>query len=78
MSFDDSELYLEEEEEEEDWDYELSEEKASYNSSTTPQSQSRCSSGFSTETNEFTEKKPNLVKKEQSLLVRSDSSKLTI
>lgn len=76
-SFDESELYLGlgEEEEEEDGEYGLSEEKTSYTSSTTPQS--RCSRGISTETIEFTEKKPNLVKTEQSLPVRSDSSELT-
>ncbi|CAF1882055.1 unnamed protein product [Brassica oleracea var. botrytis] len=76
-SFDESELYLGlgEEEEEEDGEYGLSEEKTSYTSSTTPQS--RCSRGISTETIEFTEKKSNLVKTEQSLPVRSDSSELT-
>ncbi|KAL0728344.1 hypothetical protein Bca4012_024437 [Brassica carinata] len=67
-SFDDSELYLGEEEE--DGEYELSEEKTSYTSSTTPQS--RCSRGISTETIEFAEKKPNSVKTEQNLPVRSE------
>ncbi|KAJ0233937.1 Protein SOSEKI 2 [Hirschfeldia incana] len=72
-SFDDSELYVGEDEE--DGEYELSEEKTSYTSSTTPQS--RFSRGISTETIEFTERKPNLVKTEQTLPVRSDSSELT-
>ncbi|KAF8082243.1 hypothetical protein N665_0841s0010 [Sinapis alba] len=72
-SFDDSELYIGVEEEE-DGEYELSEEKTSYTSSTTPQS--RFSRGISRETIEFTEKKPNLVKTEQNLPVRSDSSEL--
>ncbi|CAA7027160.1 unnamed protein product [Microthlaspi erraticum] len=74
-SFDDSELYVGDEEVEEDGEYELSEEKTSYTSSTTPQS--RCSRGVSTETIEFAEKKPNLIKTEQDLQVRSDSSELT-
>ncbi|CAG7891421.1 protein UPSTREAM OF FLC isoform X1 [Brassica rapa] len=74
-SFDDSELYVGEDEEEEDGEYGLSEEKTSYTSSTTPQS--RCSRGIYTETIEFTEKKSNLVKTEESLPVRSDSSELT-
>ncbi|KAJ4911840.1 Protein UPSTREAM OF FLC [Raphanus sativus] len=74
-SFDDSELYVGEDEEEEDGEYDLSEEKTSYTSSTTPQS--RFSRGISTETIEFAEKKPNLVKTEQSLPVRSDPSELT-
>ncbi|CAE6093794.1 unnamed protein product [Arabidopsis arenosa] len=71
-SFDDSELYVEEEE---DGEYELYEEKTSYTSSTTPQS--RCSRGVSTETIESTEPKPILIKKEQDLQVRSESSELT-
>lgn len=74
-SFDDSELYVGEDEEEEDGEYDLSEEKTSYTSSTTPQS--RFSRGISMETIEFAEKKPNLVKTEQSLPVRSDPSELT-
>ncbi|ESQ40960.1 hypothetical protein EUTSA_v10013690mg [Eutrema salsugineum] len=75
-SFDDSELYVgEEEEEEEDGEYELDEEKTSYTSSTTPQS--HCSRGVSTETIESTEKKPNLIKTEQGLPVRSDLTELT-
>lgn len=74
-SFDDSELYAGEEEEEEDGEYELSEEKTSYTSSTTPQS--RFSRGISTETIEFAEKKPNPAKTEQNLPVRSDSFELT-
>lgn len=78
-SFDNSELYVGEEEEvveDEEGEYELSEEKTSYTSSTTPQS--RCSRGVSTETIEFVEKKPNLIKKtEQDLPLRSDSSELT-
>lgn len=73
-SFDDSELYVGEDEEE-DGEYDLSEEKTSYTSSTTPQS--RFSRGISMETIEFAEKKPNLVKTEQSLPVRSDPSELT-
>nr|AII30315.1 hypothetical protein [Cardamine hirsuta] len=72
-SFDNSVLYVGEEEEEED--YELYEEKTSYTSSTTPQS--RCSRGVSTDTIESIEKKPNLIKTEQDLPVRSDSSELT-
>ncbi|KFK25310.1 hypothetical protein AALP_AA8G096200 [Arabis alpina] len=63
-SFDNSELYVEEEEDqenEEEAEYELSEEKTSYTSSTTPQS--HCSRGVSTETIESIEKKPNLIKK---------------
>lgn len=61
-SFDDSELYVgEEEEEEKEGEYEeLYEEKMSYTSSTTPHS--CCSRGVSTETTEFTEQKPNLIK----------------
>lgn len=73
-SFDDSELYVGDEEEE-DGEYELYEEKTSYTSSTTPQS--RCSRGVSTETIESIEQKTNLIKTEQDLPVRSDSSELT-
>ncbi|KAL1226089.1 Protein SOSEKI 2 [Cardamine amara subsp. amara] len=72
-SFDNSELYVGEEDEEEE--YELYEEKTSYTSSTTPQS--RCSRGVSTETIESIEQKTNLIKTEQDLPVRSDSSEMT-
>ncbi|CAN8298994.1 unnamed protein product [Cochlearia groenlandica] len=74
-SFDETELYIAEEEEEDVGEYELSEEKTSYTSSTTPQS--RCSHGVSTETIEPTKKNPNLIKTEHDLQVRSNSSDLT-
>ncbi|CAN8256746.1 unnamed protein product [Cochlearia groenlandica] len=68
-SFDNTELYVEEEE---DGEFELSEEKTSYTSSTTPQS--LFSRGVSMETIDSVDKKPNFIIKTEHV---SNSTELT-